>query len=198
MAEFSDSPPSNPSSSPKLAKPSQTLDESSPTAPIRDLIANSLSLSSPIRQIQAYSPAKPDGSSSSQSNKALILNSEENRDMNPYGFDKTLITPSEENKFSDSQITAPAQISPANNNDLLQIASTSDSYLYSRSENRPSRRYNNDCQSDDDDFNKIEPTNPLPFSWWYSKFEPTGVVCFSFPLLSDFVLVQFNFISKIE
>ncbi|KAG7536159.1 Ubiquitin specific protease domain [Arabidopsis suecica] len=140
MAEFSDPPPSILSSSPKLAKPNQTLDESSPTAPIRDLVTHSLSLSSPIRQIQPSSPANPDGSSSSPS-------------------DKTLIAP-------------PAQISPVSNNNLLQITSTSDSYLY-----RPPRRYieNSDGQSDDDDLNKIEPTKPLQLSWWYPRIEPTGV-----------------------
>lgn len=162
MAEFSDPPPSNLSSSPKLAKPNQTLDESSPTAPIRDLVTHSLSLSSPIRQIQPSSPANADESSSSPS-------------------DKTLTTP-------------PAQISPVSNNNFLQITSTSDSYLY-----RPPRRYieNSDGQSDDDDLNKIEPTKPLQLSWWYPRIEPTGVVCFSFSLLSDFVFgIKFSFISK--
>ncbi|EOA15112.1 hypothetical protein CARUB_v10028485mg [Capsella rubella] len=157
MAEFSDPPPSDLSSSPELAKPNKTLDETSPTAPIRDLVTHSLSISSPIRQIQAYSPAKHDGSSPSPSNKTLIFNSEENREMDKYGStEKALI------------------LAPANNDNLLQIASTSDSYLYSR----PPRRYiaNNDCQSDDDDdLYKSEPAKPLPYSWWYPKIEPTGV-----------------------
>ncbi|XP_010441553.1 PREDICTED: ubiquitin carboxyl-terminal hydrolase 21-like [Camelina sativa] len=159
MAEFNDPPSSDLSSSPKLAKPNKTIDDSSPTAPIRDLVTHSLSISSPVRQIQPYSPAKPDGSSS---DKTLIFNSEENRENG--SSDKTLITP----QF----------IPPANNSEnLLQMVSTSDSYMYSHPENRPPRRYiaNYDYQSDDDEFNKTEPAKPLPFSWWYPKIEPTGV-----------------------
>jgi ubiquitin carboxyl-terminal hydrolase 36/42 len=165
MAEFSDPPPSNLSSSHKLTKPNQTLDESSPTAPIRDLVTNSLSLSSPIRQIQALSPAKPDGSSSSPPDKTLNFNPEENRDVNP---DESSSSPSDK-----TLIAPPAQISPVSNNNHLRITNTSDSYLY-----RPPRRYI-EYESDDDELNKMEPTKPLQLSWWYPRIEPTGVVSFS-------------------
>ncbi|KAL0792979.1 hypothetical protein Bca101_064356 [Brassica carinata] len=59
---------SDPPPSPKIENPVKTQDdESSPTAPIRALVAHSLALSSPIRQIQ-----NPDESPPSPSGKTLV------------------------------------------------------------------------------------------------------------------------------
>ncbi|KAL1192861.1 Ubiquitin carboxyl-terminal hydrolase 21 [Cardamine amara subsp. amara] len=138
MAESSDPPPPNLSSSPKITSPLKTLNESSPTAPIRDLVTHSLALSSPIRS----SPVK---------------------------------------SLTEIQTLATStQISPANNNNnnnnLLQLTKNrSDSYLYSRSENRQPKRSISNFDFENDIDSKNESTKPIQFSWSYPKIEPTGV-----------------------
>ncbi|KFK31436.1 hypothetical protein AALP_AA6G111700 [Arabis alpina] len=166
MAENSQSS-DPPSISPKFVSPVKTLDESSPTAPIRALVAYSLSLSSPIRQIQSHDspPAKP-------------LTQIQNPDVSSPPSDKTLIPASssidvEENE---SEIIPQAEISPDDNNNNLQIVTTSYSFDANRDScNRPPRRrYVDDNHSDDDDL-KIESKKPEEFSWYSRKIEPTGV-----------------------
>lgn len=182
ISQSSDPPPSISSFSPELANPVKTLDESSPTAPIRALVVNSLALSSPIRQIQsqASSPAKP---------LIQIRNPAGSSSSSP--SDKTLISPSsvniKENESRDSQIMPQAQISP-DKNKILQLASTSYPLDANRdSYNRPPRRYmaNYDYLSDDD--LKIESTKPVEFSWSCPKIEPTGVVSSRVSPKSNFV-----------
>ncbi|CAH2046171.1 unnamed protein product, partial [Thlaspi arvense] len=165
MADIFDSYDSDPPPSPKIENPVETLDESSPTAPIRAL-ANSLALSSPIRQIQ--NQASPPAKSSPQ-----IQNPDEYSSSPP---DKTLVAPppvdeEEDEEFRDSQ----SQISP-DDSKILQIASTSYSLDANIGPcNRPPRRYTADSNYQSDDDLKMEPEKSMDFSWSSQKNEPTGV-----------------------
>ncbi|ESQ39822.1 hypothetical protein EUTSA_v10000790mg [Eutrema salsugineum] len=169
MAPFLNSSDTDPPPSPKIENPVDTLDESSPTAPIRALVAHSLALSSPIRQIQNQpsSPAKP---------LTEIQNPDESSSSPSH---KTLVTPPsvgiEESECRDSQIVPQSQISP-DDNKILQTASTSysldaniDSY------NRSPKRFISDFDYQSDDDLKIGSTKPGEFSWSSPKNEPTGV-----------------------
>lgn len=73
--DSSDPPPP----SPKIENPIKTLDdESSPTAPIRALVAHSLALSSPIRQIQHESPSDKTPSSADNEYRPSQIPSDDN------------------------------------------------------------------------------------------------------------------------
>ncbi|KAF8117182.1 hypothetical protein N665_0012s0186 [Sinapis alba] len=84
---------SDPPPSPKIETPIKTLDdESSPTAPIRALVANSLALSSPIRQIQNSDGSPSDKtlvtpSSANNESKASQISPEDNNNSRPKGSD---------------------------------------------------------------------------------------------------------------
>ncbi|CAA7014597.1 unnamed protein product [Microthlaspi erraticum] len=153
MAEFFQScdPPQPPS--PKYSSPAKTLDESSPTAPIRALVANSLAISSPIRQIQSSPPSNSLCPGESPSPPPSDTPSPPNLD---------------ENEFTDSSITPP----PPNNSEVLQIATTSFSLDDDDidSDNRPLKSYiaNHDSRN-----LNFEPAKPFDFSWQALKREHT-------------------------
>lgn len=78
--DSSDPPPP----SPKIENPIKTLDdESSPTAPIRTLVAHSLALSSPIRQIQHESPLVTPSSADNEYRPSQIPSDDNNKSYIP-------------------------------------------------------------------------------------------------------------------
>uniref|UniRef100_A0A1J3EPU8 Ubiquitin carboxyl-terminal hydrolase n=1 Tax=Noccaea caerulescens TaxID=107243 RepID=A0A1J3EPU8_NOCCA len=152
MAEFFHPPPPP---SPKFSCSVKTLDESSPTAPIRALVAHSLAISSPIRQIQSSPPAKS-------------LNPGES--SSPPPSDTPFPANLEEIEFTDSSITPPAQVLPPNNSASCSLDDNLDSY------NRPEKSYiANHHDSQIDHRLNLEAAKPFDFSWQSMKRELTGV-----------------------
>ncbi|CAN8245833.1 unnamed protein product [Cochlearia groenlandica] len=146
---------------PNLASSVKTLDdEASPTAPIRALVSQSLSISSPIRQIQNQSPSPPAKSTSQIQNPDVSSSS-----------DKTLIATSPVYNYyeeeDENRESSHAQASSDDDNEAILPIST----YY-----RPQSRYyaNFDNRNEEDGF-KIEPTKPLEFPWSFIKNLPTGV-----------------------